>query len=208
MEIDKRLAVYWEETLFGNTMNSITVLDIGVIVVTVAFLVRGVWVGFVRQLAFIIALVMGFVAAGNYYPVLSRYGQWIENPQLRFVVAYTLLFLATYVLIMFIGVGLKKVMQVTFLGWFDRMMGGFFGLAKAVFISTLCFMALAGVLSSTSPVIQKSFFSPYLMASAEFLTSFIKDKSLQKELVPKKPAISSFFSDPVPVLQLLGGDSK
>lgn len=189
-------------------MNSITVLDIAVIVVTVAFLVRGIWVGFVRQLAFIIALVMGFLAAGNYYPLLSRYGRWIENPQLRFVLAYTLLFLATYVLIMFIGVGLKKVMQVTFLGWFDRMMGGFFGMAKAAFLSTLGFMAIASVLSSTSPVVQKSFFSSYLMASSQFMTSFIKDKSLQKELAPKKPAISSFFTDSVPVLQALGGDSQ
>ena len=137
-----------------------TKLDIGVVSDTVLFLVRGVWVGFVRQLAFFLALTLGYLAAGKYYTILSQnFSPWIENAQLRFVVTYTLLFLITYVLVMFLGRGMKKVMQVTFLGWFDRTMGGLFGLAKAAFISTLVFMGLAGVLSSGSPIIQKSFFS-------------------------------------------------
>ena len=186
-----------------------TILDIGVVIVTVLFLVRGVWVGFVRQLAFFLALTLGYLAAGKYYTILSQnFSPWIENAQLRFVVTYTLLFLITYVLVMFLGRGMKKVMQVTFLGWFDRTMGGLFGLAKAAFISTLVFMGLAGFLSSSSPIIQKSFFSPYLMQSSRYITSFIKDKELKDELLPKKPAISNFLTDPVPVLKSLGGGSK
>lgn len=186
-----------------------TVLDIGVIVITVAFVVRGGWIGLVRQLAFFIALTMGYMSAGKYYPFFAKHiVQWVSDSQLRFIITYTLLFFCTYVLVMLLGLGLKKVMQISFLGWFDTLTGGLFGLVKAAFVSTLLYMLLAGIFSSTSPMIHKSFFSPYLMVSSEFLTTFIKDKKLKSDLLPKKPAISSFLSDPVPVLKTLRGDSK
>jgi len=186
-----------------------TVLDIGVIIVTSLFVVRGVWIGFVRQIAFFVALVLGYVAAGTYYPLLSTYiSRWLENMQLGFVITYSLLFFITYVLVMLGGVLVKKVMQVSFLGWFDRSMGGIFGLAKAVFISTLAFMLISAVFSSTSPMIRKSFFAPYLMESSRILTSVIRDKNLQKELTPKPPAISTFFSKPVPGAKLLKGNAQ
>lgn len=182
-------------------------LDIGVIAVSAIFLVRGVWIGFVRQIAFLLALFLGYLAAGTYYPSWSHYLSQVGNPQLRFVMTYALLFFGTYVLIMVLGVGLKKVMHVTFLGWFDRLMGAVFGVAKAVFISTMVFMALAGIFSSSSEFIQKSFFAQYLTTSAQWMTSIIRDKDLQQELLPKQPAISDFFTNPIPALKSLGGDS-
>lgn len=185
-----------------------TALDIGVIAVSVLFLVRGLWIGFVRQIAFLLALFLGYLAAGTYYSSWSQHLSQVSNPQLRFVMTYALLFFGTYVLIMVIGLGLKKVMHISFLGWFDRLMGAVFGGAKAVFISTMVFMALTGIFSSSSEFIHKAFFSQYLTISAQWMTSIISDKDLQQELLPKKPAISDFFSNPVPALKSLGGDSR
>ncbi len=186
-----------------------TALDIGVIITIVLFLVRGIWIGFVRQIAFVLALSMGYLAAGANYDLFSKHlTKWISDPQLRFVITYLVLFLATYVIIMLLGAGLKKVMQVTFLGWFDRFMGAVFGLAKAVFLSTLAFMALAGIFSNSNPIIQKSFSTKYLTKSAQFITSFIKDKDLQHALLPHSPAISSFLANPIPALKKLGGNTK
>jgi membrane protein required for colicin V production len=187
---------------------SMTALDIGVIIVAVFLLARGIWVGFIRQIAFLLALFLGYVAAGTYYPAWSRHLSKIGNPQLRFVVTYALLFFTTYVVIMLLGLGLKKVVQISFLGWFDRLMGAVFGLGKAIFITTLVFMALTGILSSNSVFIEKAFFSKYLTISSQWITSIIKDKDLQAELLSKKPVLSDFFSDPVPILQTLGRDTK
>jgi len=178
---------------------SLTVLDFVVAGLTVILVARGVWIGFVRQIAFLAALVLGYVAAGTYYPLVAAHTRaWITNMRLGFVLTYALLFLVTYVLVMAGGVLLKKVMQISFLGWFDRTMGGIFGLAKAVFISTLGFMLLSAVLSAGSPLLQKSFFSKYLMESARVMTSIIRDRGLQKELTPRRPAISTFFSGVIP----------
>lgn len=183
-------------------------LDIGVIVVAIFFLARGLWIGFVRQIAFLLALSLGYVAAGTYYPEWSQHLSQIQNPQLRFVVTYALLFFTTYVAIMLLGLVLKKVMQISFLGWFDRLMGAVFGLAKAAFISTMIFMALTGIFASSNVFIDQAFFTKYLSISSQWVTSIIRDNDLRAELLPKKPALSNFLSDPVPALQTLGRDTK
>lgn len=185
-----------------------TALDIGVIAVTAFFLARGIWIGFVRQLAFFLALFLGYAAAGTYYATWSQHLRQIGNPQLRFVIAYALLFFVTYVTIMLLGLGLKKVMQISFLGWFDRLLGGIFGMIKAVFLSSLLFIALTGILPSNSVYIDKAFFGKYLSISSGWLIAIVKDNDLRSELLPKKPAISDFLRNPVPALQSLGRDSK
>lgn len=185
-----------------------TALDIVVIIVAVFFLARGLWIGFIRQIAFLLALSLGYVAAGTYYPTWSQHLSQIDNPQLRFVVTYALLFFTTYVVIMLLGLVLKKVVQISFLGWFDRLMGAVFGLAKAVFLTTMIFMVLTGIFSDPSPFIEKAFFTKYLTISAQWVTSIVKDKDLQAELLSPKPALSSFLSAPVPALQKLGRDPK
>ena len=180
-----------------------TALDIGVITVVVFFLARGVWIGFIRQIAFLLALFLGYVAAGTYYPAWSRYLSQIGNPQLRFLVTYALLFFTTYVLIMLLGLGLKRVMQISFLGWFDRLLGAVFGLTKAIFITTLAFMALTGIFASSSSFIEKAFFSKYLLTSSQWITSIIKDKDLQANLLPQQPAISDLLRNSIPAVQTL-----
>jgi len=186
-----------------------TILDAGVIIITLLFLVRGIWIGFIRQLAALAALFLAFVAAGQYYTRFSVFiTRFITEPQLAFIITYILVFLATYVLIILLGLALKKVMQITFLGWFDKLLGGIFGFAKAVFVCTLTFMALAWILSSSNPIVQKSFFSPYLMISSQYFLTFIKDENLQTKLMPQKPAISSFLANPVQFLEKGGGKTK
>lgn len=185
-----------------------TALDIGVVVIVTFFLARGLWTGFVRQLAFLLALSLGYLAAGTYYPVWSRYLSSVANPQLRFVLTYALLFFTTYVLVMLLGMVGKRVMQISFLGWFDRLLGGVFGLAKAVFLATMIFMALTGVFSANCVFLEKAFFGPYLTISSRWLTSIVRDQNLQAELLAKKPALSNLLSAPVPALQSLRRDAK
>ena len=114
-----------------------TTLDAGIIVITLIFLVRGIMIGFSRQIASIAALGVGFVAAGRYYGHFSRYlSNFISEPQLAFIVTYALVFVVTYVLVILLGILAKKVMQISFLSWFDTLLGGLLGFAKAIFLNT------------------------------------------------------------------------
>jgi membrane protein required for colicin V production len=168
-----------------------TALDAVVVAITLLFLIRGVWVGFVRQLASIAALLLGFIFAGIHYEALSpRLDPFIASPQLRFLLTYALIFLAVFLAVVLLGLVLRKVMTISLLDWFDRLLGGIFGLGKAALVSTVCFMGLAGVLAASNPLLTGSFFAPHLTKSSAFLLGFLKDQELQRLLLPQEPAIS------------------
>ena len=123
-----------------------TAIDFGVIAIILIFLVRGIWIGFIRQLASLAALILGYLFAGRYYEQISpRLSSVISSPQLSFLVTYALLFLAVFVGVLALGYVLKKVMSLSLLGWFDRFMGGIFGLVKAGVVVTVLFMAMSGL---------------------------------------------------------------
>lgn len=168
----------------------LTMLDITVVVICLALLGRGLWTGFVRQIAFIAALSVSYLAAGRYYGDLAPYfASFISEPRFGFALAYLVVLVAVYLAVMLAGVGLKKVMQVSFLGWFDRFLGGVFGLGKAVFLATLLFMFLSALLAESSPTLRTSVVTPYLDQSSRFLLRFVNDEGLRRDLLPKKPAI-------------------
>ncbi len=185
-----------------------TSLDAGIIVIILIFLVRGIWVGFIRQLASIAALILGFIMAGRYYEQLSPLLKPVlASPQIRFLVTYGLIFLAVFLSVVAVGFVLKKVVTISLLGWFDRLLGGIFGLGKATVISTVLFMIISGLLASSNPLFAGSIFTPYLSSSSAFFLSFIKDQELRPHFLPKEPAIS--IPDLViPESQAKRGDSQ
>lgn len=167
-----------------------TAIDFGVIAIILIFLARGIWTGFIRQLASLAALILGFLFAGRYYEQISpRLSSLIHSPQLAFLVTYVLLFLAVFCGVVAIGFVLKKVVSLSLLGWFDRVMGGVFGLVKAGVIITVLFMVLSGLLPDASPLITGSLTAPYLRKSSRFLLSFVSNQSLHRHLLPREPAI-------------------
>ena len=120
------------------------------------------------------------------------------SSRFSFLVTYALLFLLVYLAIIGVGWGLRKVMSVSLLGWFDRLMGGLFGLGKAVLLASVLFMVLTGVVAANAPVLRQSTTAPYLTAISRQLLVFVRDKKLQSQFLPKNPAISFEASATVP----------
>lgn len=166
-------------------------IDLGVIAIILLFLIRGIWIGFVRQLASLAGLILGYLFAGRYYEQMSpRLAPVISSPQLSFLVTYVLLFLAVFLGAMALGFVLKKVMSLSLLGWFDRLLGGVFGLVKAGVVVTVGFMVLSGMLADANPLMTGSRTAPYLAKSSRFLLSFVSDQNLHRLLLPKEPALA------------------
>jgi len=185
-----------------------TPFDAIILALFLLFLARGIWVGLIGQLAFLAALIFGYAAAGAFY---TRLGHLllpvIPNPQASFLTTYVLLFLLTYLLTILLGKGLKIVMSITLLGWFDRLMGGIFGLGKAAFLCTLLFMVLSGFVAGPRPFFSNSLTTPYLAASSNYFLSWIKDNDIRHRFLPKRPAISALLSETIPDSQAPGGDA-
>jgi membrane protein required for colicin V production len=179
-----------------------SIFDITVVVICLALLGRGIWVGFSRQLAFLLALVVGYLVAGRYHQLLApAFSRFLANEQLRFLVSFLVILFVIYVAIMLLGIGLKKVMQVTFLGWFDRLMGGVFGLVKGAFFCILLFMLLHAVLDPSSPPLNRSVTVPYLSKGAGALLQIIKDENLREKFLTLQPAIPFELVTSAPVIK-------
>jgi membrane protein required for colicin V production len=168
-----------------------TAFDVLVLVIFLAFLVRGIWVGFIRQISSLIAMLGGFLLAGyfdnEFYSFLLPY---FNNSHTAFLITYILLFVAFFFLIKLVGLGLKKVMDIALTTWFDRSVGGLFGVIKGIFFTSLIFVVLSSYLSGSNKYLKKSITYPFLAQSSKVILTFIRDHDLRSYFIPKEPAIS------------------
>lgn len=186
-----------------------SILDAIIIIVILLFLSRGLWVGFIKQIASIAALLIGFIVSGRYYGESANLViPFIDNKQAGFFITYVFLFSLSFFAVILLGILLKKVITISLLGWFDRFLGGFLGLAKGLFVSCLIFMSLSLFISGANPIFRQSYFYPYLENSSRFVLSIIKDKNLREGLLPQNPAISTFLDNTIELGQQINGNTK
>lgn len=172
------------------SLTDITSFDVIIVLIVILFIVRGVWIGFMRQLAAFFALVGSYWLAGRYSVELIPYVDgFIKNPKLVFFVSFGLLFCLSALLFILLGKVLQRVMEISLLGWFDRFLGLLLGAFKGAVLASLLYMVLASTLSGSNELLKKSISSRYLAQGADILYTFINDPQLQKYFLPKEPAI-------------------
>ena len=167
-----------------------TAFDVLVLVIFLAFLIRGIWIGFIRQISSLLAMLGGFLLAGyfddGFYRLIMPY---LDNSHTTFLITYIVLFVAFFFLIKLVGLGLKKVMDVTLTPWFDKTVGGIFGVIKGIFITSLIFVVLTSYLSGSNKYLKKSLTYPALSQSSKVILALIRDYDLRSYFIPKEPAI-------------------
>ena len=142
-------------------------LDLIIALFATYLLVKGIWKGFVKEIAGIIAVVAGiavaFLFAEQTEQLLAPY---IGERYLR-TVAYVVLFMLTYILTNLLGNLLDKILRSIMLGGINRILGGFFGLLKALLwlmVLTYAYDALQSGIGFEHPSwIQGSVVYPFLI---------------------------------------------
>ena len=177
-------------------LDKITAFDVLVLLIFVAFLVRGIWIGFIQQISSLLAMIGGFLLAGYFDNSFYRLILPIfSNSNTAFLLTYIVLFVAFFYLIKLMGLGLKKVMDVTLTTWFDRTIGGLFGFIKAIFVSSLFLIIISSYLSGSNKYLKNSIIYPVLDKTSNGILLLIRDYDLRSYFVPKKPAITLPFLD-------------
>ena len=171
-------------------LSGITAFDVLVLILFLAFLARGIWIGFIRQISSLVAMIGGFSLAGyfdnEFYRLVLPY---INNTHTAFLITYIVLFIAFFFLIKLAGLGLKKVMDVSLTVWFDRTVGGLFGVIKGIFFISLLFVVVGSFLSGSNNYLKKSITYPFLSNSSKVILTFIQDHDIRTYFIPKEPAI-------------------
>ena len=93
----------------------------------------GAWRGLVRELISITAWVLAFLGA-NYFgtPLGEVLPQSIPSPELRLVIAFVVVFVVILAACTLAGQFLAKMVKVAGLGELDHVLGGIFGVARAL----------------------------------------------------------------------------
>lgn len=167
-----------------------TAFDVLVLLIFLIFLARGIWIGFIRQISSLIGMIGGFLLAGyfdnEFYRFLLPY---FDDPHTAFLLTYIVLFIAFFFLIKLVGLGLKQVMDITLSAWFDRAVGGIFGVIKGIFFASLTFVVITSYLSGSNKYMKQSITYPFLAKSSKAILLFIRDNDLRSYFIPKEPAI-------------------
>ena len=139
-----------------------------VLTVFVAFLlVKGIWKGFVKEISGILAVVGGVITSFMFHSAAEEFLSPYFGPKYLGFVAYSILFIAAYLGIMLLGSFIDRVVKSVMLGSFNRILGGLFGLLKALLWTSLCVYAYSslqeGVGFDHPGLVANSIFYPFLL---------------------------------------------
>jgi membrane protein required for colicin V production len=144
-------------------------LDWALATIVLVSVAAAMWEGFVRELISLAAVVVGLTVAVLGY---GRAGAWFEDLTRSDEVAQGLgfltLFFGTVLVGAVISILAKKLVQKAGLGWFDRFLGGLFGLVRGVVICAVLLMAMVAF-SIKRETVKKSTLSPYVVTGARVI---------------------------------------
>jgi membrane protein required for colicin V production len=165
--------------------------DFVVLGVFLLFIIRGLWLGLLKQIVPLLALYLGYFAASRYHgdllPFLASYS---DNGKVVFIGAYVILFVVTYVVAALLGKVVARVIQVTITPWFDRVLGSALGFAKALILVVIGHMIIGAVVAPENTMLLSCVTCPILNECADVTRDAIRDEDIREALRQQKPAIA------------------
>jgi membrane protein required for colicin V production len=120
-------------------------IDIGILVVIAAFLLKGVLRGLLKELCSLLGLLCGGFLALHYQGPLGEVIMDASGWPSRFsvVLAFLVLFLASVIFFGLLGYLLSRFVKLVFLGGMNRVAGAIFGIIQGVLLLALVLFALS-----------------------------------------------------------------
>jgi len=148
--------------------------DILIIIILGYSLVRGLFRGLVKEVSSLIGVLGGFYAAYTYYQVLADLlAGFIHNVSYLNILSFLIIFCGVLIVIGVLGVILKYLLNIAFLGWVDRIGGFVFGVLKGILIVSILFITLTAFLPKGTAFIKNSELAPHVSWVSEKLAKVI-----------------------------------
>jgi len=120
-------------------------IDIAILVILLGFLLKGLLRGLFKEICSLAGLFVGaFLAFRFHGPLADALLERADIPaQIAVAISFTALFLATMVVFMVLGFLLSQFVKLLFLGGFNRLIGGVFGLSQGVLLLSVVLFGLS-----------------------------------------------------------------
>jgi membrane protein required for colicin V production len=162
-------------------------MDLAILIILALMTLRGFIKGIILETSAFFGLLISFFLASLYYRnlglLLIRYLPTHET--LLAVFCFILIFLACFFILRMLATAARGAVRLAFLGWLDRILGGFFGFIKGVVIIVLLVTLLLFLRPKTSPLVKGSRLFPPLQTVTEKIILFIP-LSIKEDFETKK----------------------
>ncbi len=154
--------------------------DILIIVILGYSFVRGLFRGLVKEISSIIGVLGGFYAAYTYYRHLGNLlSGVIHDVSYLNILSFLIIFCGVLILVSVLGVIIKYLLNIAFLGWVDRIGGVVFGLAKGILIISVLFISLTAFLPKGAAFIKNSILAPHVSWISENMAKVVSQDMRQ-----------------------------
>ena len=153
-------------------------LDAAILVVVIWFTYAAFQAGFIREIVTVVAAVLGVVIAGLFYEQLADdVLVFIDNQTMANIVSFGILFGATALAGQMLALVLKPTVSLFQLGIADQLIGGVFGLVKAlVFIEVFLIVFVTYPRWDLDDTISDSTFGSQLIERSQAVVSILPDE--------------------------------
>jgi membrane protein required for colicin V production len=144
-------------------------IDIIILVIIVISSLFGVFRGLIKEALSLAAWFAAIFIAGTFSGMLAELmGNFIDNPTLRRVAAFALLFVVTIALGTIASNMVSKLTSAVGLGGLDKILGAGFGLLRGAVV-VLILMFISSSFEFTQPWYEESILAPYALDAIEYL---------------------------------------
>jgi membrane protein required for colicin V production len=159
--------------------------DIIIIVILGYSLVRGIFRGLVKEVSSIVGVLGGFYASFTYYPKLAKLlsGLIRETAYLN-ILSFLIIFCSVLIVVGILGIIIKYLLNIAFLGWVDRIGGVGFGFIKGILIASVLFITLTAFLPKGSAFLKNSMLAPRVSWVSEKMAKVVS-KQMKQEFIAK-----------------------
>ena len=164
----------------NRTLSTMNPFDILIIVILGYSLVRGLFRGLVKEMSSIIGVLGGFYAAYTYYMVLAGLlSGLIHDTAYLNILSFLIIFCGVLIIVGVLGVIIKYLLNIAFLGWVDRFGGVVFGVLKGILIVSILFITLTAFLPKGTAFIKNSELAPHVSWISEKMANVISKEMKQ-----------------------------
>jgi membrane protein required for colicin V production len=119
-------------------------LDLIILIPVVWLCVRGFSKGLIIELASLIGLVLGILAAHYYASSVEDFikDYFTFNEHTLRVIAYILIVLAVVLVVYLIGKAIEGMINLVAMGWLNKLLGAIIGLAKGIVLVGIIFFVI------------------------------------------------------------------
>ncbi len=164
-------------------------LDIIAIATMIILVLKGIFRGFIREIASFVGIVMGIWMAYVFHPRMAEYlkGYVPSGPHLS-LFSFMVILTGAILICNFLGWFFKLLLKKALFGWADRLLGAGFAAIKGTVFIYLSIILLTFFVPAKTPLIAESKLAPPVISSFQSISRFVSPEHYQawKERISQK----------------------